>query len=122
MGSSLSLRSVAFALLSWLAVACSGAPEVVNPGDQLQNETAGDGAPAAVMAATNSTPAAAVATGSTRTAATPAKKTCDSGECGPVADGCGGILKCGGCTAPETCGGSGVPSHCGEPEVTEVRL
>ena len=38
---------------------------------------------------------------------------CGVGECGPVANGCGGILTCGGCMSPETCGGGGVASHCG---------
>ena len=34
--------------------------------------------------------------------------------CGPAGDGCGNVIQCGGCTAPQTCGGGGVPSHCGE--------
>ena len=34
-------------------------------------------------------------------------------NCGPVADGCGGLIQCGNCTAPETCGGGGNPSVCG---------
>ncbi len=34
-------------------------------------------------------------------------------NCGPIGDGCGGVLQCGSCTAPETCGGGGVPSVCG---------
>jgi len=41
------------------------------------------------------------------------KTTCDAGECGPIADGCGDVINCGGCTAPETCGGGGEPSRCG---------
>lgn len=41
------------------------------------------------------------------------KTTCDAGECGPIADGCGDVINCGGCTAPETCGGGGEPSKCG---------
>lgn len=41
------------------------------------------------------------------------KVKCEVGECGPVANGCGGLVDCGGCTLPETCGGGGVPSHCG---------
>ena len=119
-GSSLSLRSVAFAVLSLLAVACSGAPEVVNPGDKLQNETAGTGTGGGNGGDEfdpNGTGGHGIDTNGGDTCQ---KKTCESGECGPIADGCGGIVKCGGCTAPETCGGSGVPSHCGEPEVTEV--
>jgi hypothetical protein len=33
--------------------------------------------------------------------------------CGPLADGCGGTLDCGSCTAPQTCGGGGVAHACG---------
>jgi hypothetical protein len=38
-------------------------------------------------------------------------------NCGPVGDGCGGIVQCGTCSIPsgETCGGGGVPSTCGKP-------
>ena len=37
-------------------------------------------------------------------------------NCGPIGDGCGGILDCGTCNAPgETCGGGGTPSVCGKP-------
>ncbi|AKU98195.1 Tryptophan synthase alpha chain [Labilithrix luteola] len=45
-------------------------------------------------------------------------KTCtDVGaNCGPVSDGCGGLINCGTCDATkgETCGGAGVPSVCGK--------
>ncbi|MCA9584655.1 MAG: hypothetical protein KC657_04790 [Myxococcales bacterium] len=34
-------------------------------------------------------------------------------ECGPVADGCGGIVDCPACVSPAICGGGGVPSMCG---------
>ncbi len=42
-------------------------------------------------------------------------KTCtdQAKNCGPVSDGCGGLLSCGTCTAPMICGGAGVPSVCG---------
>ena len=36
-----------------------------------------------------------------------------AGTCGPVADGCGGIVDCPNCTSPAVCGGGGVPSMCG---------
>ena len=36
-------------------------------------------------------------------------------NCGPIGDGCGGVIECGTCTAPETCGGGGTPSVCGKP-------
>ncbi|MEY2934040.1 MAG: hypothetical protein RL033_4789, partial [Pseudomonadota bacterium] len=41
--------------------------------------------------------------------------TCDPLECGPIANGCGDFIQCGGCEAPASCGGAGVPSHCGVP-------
>jgi N-acetylneuraminic acid mutarotase len=34
-------------------------------------------------------------------------------NCGPMGDGCGGVLNCGTCTAPQTCGAAGTPSVCG---------
>jgi len=34
-------------------------------------------------------------------------------NCGPAGDGCGGLLDCGMCTAPQTCGGGGVAGQCG---------
>jgi hypothetical protein len=34
-------------------------------------------------------------------------------NCGDVADGCGGTIRCGTCTPPETCGGGGTPNVCG---------
>jgi hypothetical protein len=33
--------------------------------------------------------------------------------CGPIGDGCGGVVDCGTCTAPETCGGGGMHFTCG---------
>ena len=43
------------------------------------------------------------------------KLTCaDTGKnCGPVSDGCGDLIDCGTCTAPEICGGGGTASVCG---------
>jgi len=34
-------------------------------------------------------------------------------HCGPTGDGCGKVLDCGNCTAPETCGGGGTVGVCG---------
>jgi hypothetical protein len=34
-------------------------------------------------------------------------------NCGPAGDGCGGLLNCGTCAAPQTCGGAGQPGVCG---------
>jgi hypothetical protein len=36
--------------------------------------------------------------------------------CGPAGDGCGNLLNCGSCIAPQTCGGGGVPGQCGVPD------
>jgi hypothetical protein len=36
-------------------------------------------------------------------------------NCGPISDGCGNIIECGSCTAPQTCGGGG-PNVCGVPD------
>jgi hypothetical protein len=46
-------------------------------------------------------------------------KTCASlnATCGPQGDGCGGVLACGTCTAPQTCGGAGIPNVCGAPNL-----
>jgi hypothetical protein len=35
--------------------------------------------------------------------------------CGPAGDGCGNVIQCGTCTAPQTCGGAGVSGQCGAP-------
>ncbi len=40
--------------------------------------------------------------------------TCAAGQCGPAADGCGGLLQCGGCSLPNQCGGQ-TPGKCGIP-------
>jgi hypothetical protein len=42
-------------------------------------------------------------------------RTCDQAgaNCGPVADGCGGLLACGDCGSGQSCGGGGTPSVCG---------
>jgi hypothetical protein len=34
-------------------------------------------------------------------------------QCGPVGDGCGNAISCGGCALPETCGGGGTSFVCG---------
>ncbi len=43
------------------------------------------------------------------------KVTCASAgaECGPISNGCGGVLQCGGCPPGKTCGGGGKASVCG---------
>jgi hypothetical protein len=39
-------------------------------------------------------------------------------NCGPIGDGCGGIVQCGTCGGDEVCGGGSVPSQCGKPKCT----
>jgi hypothetical protein len=41
--------------------------------------------------------------------------TCQSmgATCGPIGDGCGGVINCGTCMGHETCGGGGTPFQCG---------
>jgi hypothetical protein len=34
-------------------------------------------------------------------------------NCGPAGDGCGNLIQCGSCTAPQTCGGGGKTAVCG---------
>ena len=65
-----------------------------NPGNLMTDGSAGDGAAANVCVASTCTSLAY--------------------SCGKNGDGCGGILDCGTCTAPEVCGGAGF-SRCGSP-------
>lgn len=53
--------------------------------------------------------------GSTGDASCPGATTCAQAgvQCGPIGNGCGGILQCGDCAAPDTCGGGGVAGVCG---------
>ncbi|HVJ94329.1 MAG TPA: hypothetical protein VM580_31290, partial [Labilithrix sp.] len=50
------------------------------------------------------------------------KTVCGPGECGMVADGCGGVLDCGtaSCTNGTICGGGGTPNVCGAPSCTPL--
>jgi hypothetical protein len=41
------------------------------------------------------------------------QKACAGKNCGPVADGCGGMVDCGSCMPPRTCGGGGIAGICG---------
>ncbi|MCS6898437.1 MAG: hypothetical protein RMJ98_01385, partial [Myxococcales bacterium] len=34
-------------------------------------------------------------------------------NCGPISDGCGGLINCGTCQFPASCGGGGIPNKCG---------
>src|SRR5262249_57345686 len=46
------------------------------------------------------------------TTCTPTTCAAQGKNCGTIADGCGGTLTCGSCTAPQTCGGRGVANVC----------
>lgn len=46
----------------------------------------------------------------------PTKVACAVDDCGPIADGCGGLLNCPAtCPTGQSCGGGGTPSVCGAP-------
>src|SRR5206468_355790 len=49
----------------------------------------------------------------TTPACTPTTCAAQGKDCGTIADGCGGTLTCGACTAPQTCGGAGAANVCG---------
>jgi hypothetical protein len=51
----------------------------------------------------------------------PTKTTCAVGDCGPIADGCGGLITCPVtcAVAGQTCGGGGTASLCGAPPCTK---
>jgi hypothetical protein len=86
-----------------LAGACGGGSEVNNkPGDNKDGGTQFDGPIIIVPDSGN--------TGSCT------KRNCEqlAAECGPQGDGCGGVIECGDCKAPEVCGAGG-PSKCGNP-------
>jgi len=112
-------------VLSALAFGCSGRPDIANApkgsiagsggdsgssgsggkGGGLTGGTTGEGGEGS--APPIDVPGDAGSTGNG------CKTTCETGECGPIADGCGDVVNCGGCQAPETCGGGGEPSRCG---------
>ncbi len=51
----------------------------------------------------------------------PTKVSCAANDCGPIADGCGGLLNCpAACPTGQSCGGSGTPSVCGAPPCVKL--
>ena len=42
----------------------------------------------------------------------PTTCTVEGAQCDTIPDGCGGMLDCGACIAPDTCGGGGTPNAC----------
>ncbi len=117
------IRIAACLLLSFLAFACSSNAEVAltQPSDALTGGKDGSGGGGTVVGTGGGTgidfgggdAGASGAGGAGPDPNNGCKNKCDADECGPIADGCGNLIDCGGCTAPETCGGAGVPSHCG---------
>jgi len=81
---------------------CGG---VIDCGSCGANESCGAGGPSRCG------PATVMNDGGTT--CTPRTCTSVNASCGQVADGCGGLLNCGTCTAPESCGGGGTPNRCG---------
>jgi hypothetical protein len=115
------LTQVAAALLaSFLALACSGHPEVVEKnGPDVIDQGGRGGKGSGGSTNVNGTGGNVIhfddggdANGGGNSSGD-CKTRCEPGDCGPVADGCGNLIECGGCTAPETCGGGGEPSRCG---------
>lgn len=95
---------------SAVAFACgSGADsEFVDP--TLQDEAGSTAPPIGAF-----TPVDAGADGNTSATCTPLTCASTGANCGPIGDGCGGVVQCGTCGSTETCGGGGTPSVCGSP-------
>jgi len=100
---------VGLALAGMLAAACGGAGSGTSTGN-LDGSVAFDG--------TTGFMTKPVADGSGTPTNSCVPKTCASlgYTCGPNSDGCGNLLDCGGCTAPDQCGVGGF-SQCGNPTV-----
>jgi len=104
--------------LAWvcfcLTIASFGCASGEETTDQLVDATAGD---TTIEDETSTTDGSAFDLGMTGCV----KKTCaELGiNCGPAADGCGGLVDCGTCTPPEICGGGGKPSVCGTAPCTK---
>ncbi len=123
------MRSLAI-LLSVLApltlVGCSAEPDATSGG---QGGLGGDGGAGAVGGSGGSNTGGSsggtgglLLGGQGGAAPCPTLTTCQEqgANCGPISDGCEGVLDCGTCVAPESCGGSGVPSVCGVPPCTPI--
>src|SRR5262245_60012043 len=74
-----------------------------------------------ISASSNGT-ASAVLTVNPGSACTPTTVAAQGKNCGSIADGCGGTLNCGSCTAPQTCGGGGVANVCGGGSTSTAQL
>jgi hypothetical protein len=102
-------------LLSLIVAACSGAPDVSQTGDDggSSGGNAGFGSDGQGADAGDDGTGPIDVNPSGGTNGNGCKTACEADECGPIADGCGDVIECGGCTAPETCGGGSEPSRCG---------
>ncbi|APR87553.1 Tryptophan synthase alpha chain [Minicystis rosea] len=97
-------------------MACSAAPSTGGSGGSGAGGKGGSGTTASSSSGTGDGGGTLIGLdGGGTDAACPTAVTCaDVGaNCGPIADGCGGVLDCGTCTGNESCGGGGVPSVCG---------
>ena len=109
------IRALAVFVVGGVLFGCSEAPDVSVRDPGLAAPTAEE-PPAGVGGESNdSEPDPVIQAPGTAGAGSSSdcKTTCDSDECGPIADGCGDVINCGGCKAPATCGGGGEPSRCG---------
>ena len=105
-----------FALASTAAVlgaafaACSpGQPEIVNSGGNATTSTT------ALPGGSGGTTATIDVDGGTDGPTCPGATSCEKEgvKCGPIGDGCGGVLECGECPDGTSCGGGGVSGECG---------
>ena len=103
------------AAVAAIAIACGSGTgsEFVDPNANLDDAAA----PPPIGSFNPAVEAGAGADGS----ATCTKLTCATAKanCGPIGDGCGGVVQCGTCGSNESCGGGGVPSTCGKPPCTK---
>jgi hypothetical protein len=56
-----------------------------------------------------------ISQGDASSACVPTTCSAAGANCGQIADGCGGLIDCGACPAPDTCGGGGTANVCGTP-------
>jgi len=106
------LASSCVTLLGLFVASCSSGPVDLARG---LGGSGGDGGSSAGGGAPNDGGPLIEPDGGTGDASCPGATTCAQAgvQCGPTGNGCGGILQCGDCDAPDTCGGGGVAGVCG---------
>lgn len=114
MSSNFLMRLASGLAISILSVACSGNPELIDwrDGGSLEGGAGTDGT-GGKIGIVDLGGGGDSSDGGDSGLGLGCQKDCEADECGPIADGCGSFVDCGGCKAPETCGGDGVPSRCG---------